>query len=176
MCIALTSPKIDTNRLRLRAPARGDAPRMAELCGDIDIPRMTTRMPWPYRLEDAAQFIAASEQQDHDRETSFVIEHPDEGVVGCVGLTISERLPEIGYWVGQRYWGRGFATEACRGALRWAKQAWGKKVVVAGHFADNPASAAVLIKSGFLYTGDVEMRHSRARGEPTPTRMMVWLA
>ena len=45
-----------------------------------------------------------------------------------------------------------------------------------GHFADNEASAAVLIKAGFLYTGRVEMRWSIARGEPAPTRMMVRLA
>jgi hypothetical protein len=34
----------------------------------------------------------------------------------------------------------------------------------------------VLTKAGFLYTGDVEMRHSLARGEVAPTRMMVWIA
>ena len=42
--------------------------------------------------------------------------------------------------------------------------------------ADNPASGAVLIKAGFLYTGDVMPRFSAARGEEAPTRMMVWLA
>ena len=49
--------------------------------------------------------------------------------------------------------------------------------MVAGHFADNPASGQVLCKAGFLYTGDVELRPSAARGRAdVPTRMMVWLA
>ena len=68
------------------------------------------------------------------------------------------------------------ATEAAQGALAWARNDWRRKVVVAGHFADNPASGQVLCKSGFLYTGDVELRPSAARGQTVPTRMMVWLA
>jgi RimJ/RimL family protein N-acetyltransferase len=176
MCVALDSPVIETARLRLRAPQPADAARVAELCNDPDIPRMTTRMPWPYSLVDAVAFIGVTQGQDRARENTFLIEHGDDGPVGCIGIFTTGRLPELGYWVGRPYWGRGIATEATRAALAWAKSDWKKKIVVAGHFADNPASAAVLIKSGFLYTGEVEMRHSAARGEETPTRMMIWLA
>ena len=57
------------------------------------------------------------------------------------------------------------------------KRDWRRNVVVAGHFADNPASGQVLCKAGFLYTGDVELRPSRGpRRDDVPTRMMVWLA
>ena len=57
------------------------------------------------------------------------------------------------------------------------KRDWRKKLDVTGHFADNPASGQVLVKAGFLYTGDVEMRACNARGgELVPTRLMVWLA
>ena len=66
--------------------------------------------------------------------------------------------------------------EAVQGALAWAKNDWRKKLVVAGHFADNPASGQVLVKAGFLYTGVVEAKPSVARGEPVDTRMMIWLA
>jgi len=84
---------------------------------------------------------------------------------------------EIGYALGRRFWNRGYATEAVRAGLKWVKRDWRKSVVVAGHFADNPASGQVLCKAGFLYTGDVELRPSRARGRnDVPTRMMVWLA
>ena len=51
-----------------------------------------------------------------------------------------------------------------------------KNVVVAGHFADNPASGRVLEKAGFLYTGETRPAFSCARGESADTRMMVWLA
>ncbi len=48
--------------------------------------------------------------------------------------------------------------------------------MVSGHFDDNPASGRVLIKAGFLPTGEIRWRFSLARGEAARTRMMVWLA
>jgi RimJ/RimL family protein N-acetyltransferase len=83
---------------------------------------------------------------------------------------------EIGYWLGRPFWGRGYMTEAVDAALLWAGDGWGRRYLLAGHFADNPASGQVLVKAGFLYTGDVVPRFSMARGEEAPTRMMVWLA
>ena len=60
--------------------------------------------------------------------------------------------------------------------LDWSVEDWDVPVVLSGHFADNPASGAVLCKAGFLYTGVVEPRFSKARGGKTPTRIMVRLA
>lgn len=176
MCSAFIPPVIKTVRLTLRAPTFADAPRVAALCADFDITRMTGRMPFPYGLADAQAFVKTVAGQDRARDNTFLVEHEDEGVVGCVGLFTPGRLPEIGYWIGRPYWGRGLATEATKAALDWARENWRKKVVVAGHFADNPASGAVLCKTGFLYTGLVEMRESLARQAKAPTRMMVWLA
>ena len=67
-------------------------------------------------------------------------------------------------------------TEAARAAMAWAREQWGRRVVVSGHFADNPASGRVLEKAGFLYTGEVQPRHCHARGQTADTRMMIWLA
>ncbi|WP_293463650.1 GNAT family N-acetyltransferase, partial [Phenylobacterium sp.] len=111
-------------------------------------------------------------------EAVFAVEHRHFGVVGVLGF--HERAPgrsELGYWFGRPFWGRGYATEAVTGALRWAKGDWRRNVVWAGHFADNRASGQVLCKAGFLYTGDVEPRPCAGRnGQAVPTRMMVWLA
>jgi RimJ/RimL family protein N-acetyltransferase len=84
--------------------------------------------------------------------------------------------PEIGYWLGRPYWGRGFATEAVLGLLAWIKGARLAKAVISGHFDDNNASGRVLQKAGFLYTGVIEPRYSTARAAVAQTRMMVWIA
>jgi RimJ/RimL family protein N-acetyltransferase len=169
-------PSLNTARLALRPPRREDAPRMAELANDFDIARMTGRIPHPFAVEDAEAFIARVERRDAGREAVFAIEHQDDGLLGVLGLHPSPAGPEIGYWLGRPFWGRGYATEAVGGALAWARADWGRRFVVAGHFADNPTSGQVLIKAGFLYTGDVAARFSLARGEAAATRMMVWLA
>jgi RimJ/RimL family protein N-acetyltransferase len=177
MCVIEKSPIIETPRLTLRAPQTDDAPRIAALCGDYAIAKMTTRMPWPYSRAEADGFVARCQTQDRRKDATFVIDAEDGGVVGVLGLfTPPVGHLEIGYWIGRPYWGRGLATEAAQGALAWARTDWRKKLVVAGHFADNPASGQVLVKAGFLYTGVVETKPSIARGEPVDTRMMVWLA
>ena len=178
MCSYQVTPVIPTPRLRLRPLTPADAPRIAQYASDFDVAKMTTRMPHPYALEDARSFVERADDPLANDETVFGVESPKDGLIGAVGFHAGGALnaPEFGYWIGKPWWGKGYATEAARAALKWAKTGWGRKVVFAGHFADNPASAAVLIKSGFLYTGDVKPLHSAARGEVAPTRMMVWLA
>jgi RimJ/RimL family protein N-acetyltransferase len=169
--------EIRTDRLTLRPPAAGDVPALTRFASDYAIACMTTRMPHPYAEADARQFVALVARQDTARERTFVIDKAGEGVVGCIGFHRMAGGPlEIGYWIGRPHWGRGYATEAVRGALLWASDDWGRRAIASGHFADNAPSAKVLVKSGFLYTGEVQIRHSRARGAAAPTRMMVWLA
>lgn len=171
--------EVRTPRLRLRPPRTSDAVRLAGLLDDFDVVRMTSNIPSPYRFEHAQDFLRAIEEGNHHAET-FVVEHLEFDVIGVIGLNAASdarpRLgPELGYWLGRTFWGRGFATEAARALLTWAAQA-GTRAMVSGHFADNPASGKVLSKAGFLYTGEVRHRLSLARGVEVPTRMMIWLA
>ena len=177
MSVIERTPKIETRRLALRAPAFSDAPRLAILANDLGVARMTTRLPHPYTRGDAEGFLARMAAIDYRREAVFAVEHEDEGVIGLIGMHPTGQFgPEIGYWLGRPYWGRGLATEAANGLLGWIKTERRAKAVISGHFADNPASGQVLCKAGFLYTGDVELRWSQAREGPVRTRMMVWLA
>jgi RimJ/RimL family protein N-acetyltransferase len=155
-----------------------DAAAISAIGGDRNVAGMTTSMPHPYGLADAEAWIARAWGCDWEKDALFVIEHRVFGVVGMLGFDHA-RGPraEIGYALGRPFWNRGYATEAVRGALKWVKRDWRKHVVVAGHFADNPASGQVLCKAGFLYTGDIERRPCVARSRnDVPTRMMVWLA
>jgi RimJ/RimL family protein N-acetyltransferase len=168
--------EIETSRLRLRQPVAADAERLAGLLSESDIPRMMVAMPWPYTIADAHDFIERAATQDHRVRNNFLIEHPAHGMVGGIGLFMEEGVPELGYWIGRSYRKNGFATEAVEAALVWASTAWGKRFVRAGHFVDNAASAVVLQKAGFLYTGEVVVRASRGRAAEVPMRTMVWLA
>jgi len=168
---------ITTERLRLREPGHEDAAALAALANDFDVARMTTSMPFPYARRHADEFLERVAARDRSREAVFAIEHASEGPIGVLGFHPKDGpAPEIGYWIGRPYWSRGLATEAVRAALAWADGGWAKRFVVAGHFADNPASGRVLEKAGFLYTGIVRSLFSTARGAEAPTRMMVRLA
>ena len=168
----MSAETLETARLRLRHPVAADAARLAQLINDPDVARMTTRIPHPYALEDAHDFLARCPN------TLFAIDLGEEGLIGIVGFSDATVLgPEIGYWIGKPYWGRGLATEAATAAVIWAHRDWGKRCLVSGHFADNPASGAVLSKAGFLYTGEVVKQRSLARGgQVVDSRRMICLA
>ena len=171
------TPVIATERLILRGPVRGDETAIARLAGDITVAGQTACMPHPFSEDDAEAAVERAFRLDWGREAAFAVEHRNFGVVGMLGFKTGQLgRPELSYWIGKPYWNRGYATEAVRGALKWVKRDWRKRLVTAGHFADNLAAGQVLCKAGFLYTGDVQLRRSRARGREIPTRMMVWLA
>ena len=177
MCTIEVTPVIATERLTLRGPVRGDGEAMARLAGDLTVAGQTCSLPHPFTEAHGERWVERGLSLDWGREAEFAIEHRTFGVVGALGFrTRDNGRPELGCWIGRPFWNRGYATEAVRGALKWVKRDWRKRLVTAGHFADNAASGQVLCKAGFLYPGDVELRRSRARGGEVATRMMVWLA
>lgn len=178
MCAIDITPTVSTERLLLRGLTANDAARLTALAGDIGVAGMVSSIPHPYGAADAEAWLAKMARADWDRDAVFGVEHHAHGLVGTIGVAHRHgSRPELGYWIGRPFWGRGYATEAAKAVLGWVKRDWRKRVVTAGHFADNPASGAVLCKAGFLYTGDVELRPCLARGgQKVPTRMMVWLA
>ncbi len=170
-------PSLETGRLRLRPLVAGDAGPMTPLADDPGVARMTTSIPHPFHRQMAEDFIGRMSKTDPRHEVTFAVTQPGGAFMGVLGLHPRDGYgPELGYWLGRPFWGQGYMTEAVSAALTWAGEAWGKRVLVSGHFADNEASGRVLTKACFLYTGEVEPRFSVARGEEAATRMMVWLA
>jgi RimJ/RimL family protein N-acetyltransferase len=177
MCAIEVTPVVSTERLVLRGPVRSDADTLVRLAGDFNVAAMTAALPHPFEAAHAEDFLDRMAVQDWVRNATFAIEHRNFGLVGMLGLsTGANGRPQLGYWLGRPFWNRGYATEAVRGALKWVTRDWRRRVVEAGHFADNPASGQVLCKAGFLYTGDVELQPCAARGTQVPSRRMVWLA
>lgn len=171
---AITRPFLKSERLTLRPLVRGDAAAIARLASDPLVAWMTERIPHPYGLADAQKFLAAV-LHDPPRPV-FGIEAGDLGLAGVIGLDSAADGLNLGYWLGRDFRGRGFATEAARMALAFASGSLGRRAVFAGHFADNPASGGVLVKAGFLYTGEVRTLFSVGRNAAVACRQMVWLA
>ena len=83
--------------------------------------------------------------------------------MGILGMLLKEEgFWEVGYWVGQPYWGQGFATEATKAALAWAFATFEMDAIRARHFVGNEASAQVLKKCGFTYTGETMQVFSKS--------------
>ncbi len=162
-------------RLTLRRPLAADAPAVATLMNDFDVVKNLSRAPWPYRPADAEGWLAAIAAVRGDRDAFPFAILADGAYAGTVGISANPANPgeiELGYWLGRPFWGKGYATEAARLAVRFAFETLGLAVLAAGHFADNPASGRVLQKLGFTYTEDVA-RFSKARDCDVACKMMT---
>src|SRR5882724_3562971 len=106
-----STPVLETERLCLRAPRLEDAKLIAALINDRRIAENTARIPHPYAIADAREWIDAA-NTTHGEEP-FVITMAGEIIGGC-GLQNRDGVPEIGYWLGVPFWGNGYATEAAR--------------------------------------------------------------
>ncbi len=147
---------IHTDRLILRALEPGDAPRLHRLIGDWEVARTTANVPHPYEDGMAEDWIAQATDQLAAGEAYHlaVTRRDTPGLVGSVGLTSPEQpAPVLGYWIGQTYWGGGYATEAARGLVAFGFDALGVEKVIASVLPENLASGRVLDKLGFVRTG-----------------------
>ena len=144
-------PVLETERLVLRAPRLGDAKSVAVLANDRRIAENTARIPHPYRVADAEDFIATA---NLGNEAVFFITLRNGVLIGACGFTrIDRHPPEVGYWLGAPYWGNGYATEAMHAVIDYAFTDLGHEALQAGARVTNPASRRVLEKCGFQWTG-----------------------
>ncbi|KUO52587.1 MAG: GNAT family acetyltransferase [Sphingomonadales bacterium BRH_c3] len=151
-----------TERLLLRPAWPEDWQAIHSGIADEGVVRNLARAPWPYKPDDARDFI---EQPIAPFYPRFLITRArDAALVGCIGIDAHAGEVELGYWIARQHWGQGYATEAGRGVLEIAG-ILGHSRLVASHFLDNPASGRVLAKLGFLPTGMVVKRFSCGRGE-----------
>jgi RimJ/RimL family protein N-acetyltransferase len=143
-------PVLETERLVLRAPRLDDVKAIARLLNDRRIAENTARIPHPYGVADAEQFLAGVNRQGGG--VTFAIVLKDE-IVGMCGIHPGEVAAELGYWLGVSYWSRGYATEAVRAVIDHAFGDLGHDALQAGARVSNPASRRVLEKCGFQWTG-----------------------
>jgi len=143
---------LETERLILRAPQPADALLIAALVNDRRIAENTARIPHPYRLADAEDWISLANADPRDK--TLLITTRDGTVAGACGLEWRDGPnPEIGYWLGVPYWGHGYATEAVRALIDQAFGDLGYEAVEAGARTTNAVSRRVLEKCGFQWTG-----------------------
>jgi len=112
------------------------------------------RFPHPYTKDDAKRWLEIA--TEIKPETNFAI--AAEGVaIGAVGFSVQSdvayRSGEIGYWLGEEFWGRGIATEALMAVTDYAFASYDLCRLYAHVFEWNLASARVLEKAGYTLEG-----------------------
>jgi [ribosomal protein S5]-alanine N-acetyltransferase len=175
--------KFRTERLVARSWQIEDLPLAIELWGD---PAVTSLIDSRCKLNEAE--VEEKLRSEIERERSHgvqywaLFDHCNGGFIGCAGLrpwAYTPRDPnfEVGFHLVRRCWGKGFATEAARGALDYASNKLGLSKIYAGHHPDNHASRRILERLGFEFIGTVFyeptglMHPSYVRDTPDRTRL-----
>ncbi|MGA0557694.1 GNAT family N-acetyltransferase [Larkinella sp. VNQ87] len=147
-----TRTEIDCgNGITLATLQPADAEAIAQLANNRTIWRnLRDAFPHPYTLSDAASFLDAVENGYLGLVLGIYVEGQFAGTTGVVPQTDVHRLSgEIGYWLGEPYWGRGIATVAVGHLVRYVFETTELIRLFAGIFAYNKPSMRVLEKSGF---------------------------
>lgn len=137
----------------LRAWKPGDEPSLVRHANSRAIWRnLRDAFPHPYTLADARLWIETANPSGPITNFAIVI---DRAAVGGIGLVLKEdvfrRSAEIGYWLGEEFWGRGIVTEAVSAVTNYAFDTFDLCRVFAGVFEWNPASMRVLEKAGYEF-------------------------
>ncbi|MFZ0285988.1 MAG: GNAT family N-acetyltransferase [Terriglobales bacterium] len=148
----MVAPTLHTDRLLLRPFTRDDIPELVPLIGAREVAATTRRIPHPYTLADAEEFITTG----HGDEINLAILRQTDGRLlggGILRPDTDHQHAEIGYWIGVPHWSNGYATEAARALIRYGFEVLQLHRVYASHAANNPASGKVLRKIGMRREG-----------------------
>src|SRR5437762_12425487 len=136
----------------LREWKKSDAAALAKIANNKKIwDNVRDRLPYPYTKKDAKEWLALIKKQKQP-VTTFCVE-ADGNLAGSIGFTIKEDVyrknAEIGYFIGEEYWGKGIATEAIRQMVDYIQKKIDVIRIYAEVFDYNKPSMKVLEKNGF---------------------------
>lgn len=145
--------RIQVGDYMVRSYKRADAPTIAKHANNLKIAaNLRNAFPNPYTLKDAKEWLRLVRHENPER--NFAIANENE-VIGGIGLILKEDVyaknAEIGYWLGEDFWGKGIMTGLVEAFTAWAFQNFDIMRIYASVFASNASSARVLEKAGYTF-------------------------
>ena len=145
--------EIRTERLLIKTPEIDDKFELTQLINDKDVIKWLSEIPFPYTLCHAEEFIKRSRERVLKQESYNFMIFQDKKMIGGAGLSeFNNKSCQVGYWLGKKYWGNGFATEALKSILDFGFDQLNLEKIYAAYKIGNEGSIRVLNKSGFEYS------------------------
>jgi RimJ/RimL family protein N-acetyltransferase len=146
---------LDLGDLRVRSWHKNDLDALVRHANNPKIAaNLRDQFPHPYTRSEGARFLA--EVCDADVETPLAVEYAGEAIGGIgfkLGTDIARLSAEMGYWLGEPFWGRGLTTRAVLATSGWAFENYKLTRIFAMAFSHNVGSMRVLEKAGFEREG-----------------------
>ncbi len=153
-------PKLETERLILDQIKPEDIPKIVVYAGNIKITENTRSMPHPYFEEDAISWLHMLNQgfKNKDNFIFAIRTKVDEAFMGGIGLTLNVKnnRAELGYWIAEPFWNKGYTTEAVKAILKFGFEELYLNKITAEYLTTNEASGKVMIKNGMIKEGELK--------------------
>jgi ribosomal-protein-alanine N-acetyltransferase len=159
---------------RLKLPKKGLLVDLRELSiNDAkDISRLMTyniskslwQVPYPYTVGNAVNFINSCHRDFESlKAVNFAIQYKNNfgdvnrlvGIVSLKNIDSDNKKANVGYWIGEQYWGNGLATESVALIINYAFSVLGLEEISAYVYSENKASIRVLEKNGMTKKEEV---------------------
>jgi len=143
--------KINFGEYCIRSYEFSDKEAIVKYANNYNVSKLLRdQFPFPYTLTDAETWLIHACHQDI--ETNFVIAKEKE-MIGAIGINLQEDVSrfsaEIGYWIGEPFWGKGITTRALKVFTEFAFKNFNLNRIYANVFEGNAASEKVLLKAGY---------------------------
>ena len=137
---------INTERLNLKKIDKKDLNNLVSCLNNWNVVKWLVNVPYPYTLNDAEKWLDKSSKE----ELALNI-YLKSILIG--GITIDKRTSVknsvLGYWLGEEYWGRGYAMEACNSIISYFFSNHSENKLYASHMLKNDKSKKILLNLGF---------------------------
>ena len=142
-------------KIKIRDLKLSDKAQLAKLANNKKVwDNLRDYIPYPYTESDAEFFIELTHKEDPKQ--TFGIEYKGK-LSGVIGLVVQkdvyQKSAEIGYWLGEPFWGNGIATSAVELITKYGFDTLDLNRIYTGVFEFNIASMRVLEKNGYKKEG-----------------------
>ena len=151
-------PTLYTARLTLRRLQVEDVPSLVRYANNRNISDHILNIPHPYGEPDAVFRISYVLQgfKSGQRYLFAIILNEHEGLIGEAGLHLhaGNGVAELGYWVAEPFWGRGYGSEAVAAVIAFGFAKLNLETIYATCHINNTGSEKLLLKNGMTKSGE----------------------
>ena len=142
--------ELHTENLVIKKPSEKHLKSLIKELNNWNISKWLIEVPYPYSIDDAKYWVKKTKQDQYSLNIYL-----KNKLIGGVSLSNQRENSkwELGYWIGEEYWGNGYAIEACENLISYFFSNTNNSIIYASHMKDNIKSKKIIIKLGFKLVG-----------------------
>ena len=138
--------ELHTDNLVIKKPSENHLNSLIKELNNWNISKWLIEVPYPYSIDDAKYWVKKTKQDQYSLNIYL-----KNKLIG--GMSLSNQREnskwELGYWIGEEYWGNGYAIDACENLISYFFSNTNNSIIYASHMKDNIKSKKIIIKLGF---------------------------